>query len=122
MEGSLTKKYRNRNRRSLRTRRRLRNPDRVRLCVIKTNNHIHVQLIDDNKQETVASTSTISTDFRKTEFGRKNKDSGKQLGLKIAALALQKDIKQVAFDRGSFKYHGVIAAVAEGAREGGLEL
>lgn len=96
--------------------------NRMRLSVVKTNAHIHVQLIDDTKGETLASTSTISSDFRGGEFGRKNKNSGKQLGLKIAELALKMQVKQVTFDRGPFKYHGVIAAVADGAREGGLEL
>lgn len=111
-----------RKKRALRVRKHLRGTsDKPRLCVIRTNQNIHVQLIDDESSSTLASTSTISRDFRNTEFNKRNKTSAKQLGLKIASLAKEKSLKQVIFDRGPFKYHGVIAAVADGAREGGLE-
>lgn len=93
-----------------------------RLSVIKTNQHIHVQLIDDEKGLTLISASTLSKDLRTTEFGRKNKASAKKLGLTVADLAKKKEITQVVLDRGAAKYHGVIAAFADGAREGGLGL
>src|SRR5262245_13881296 len=122
MENSLVRKNRNRIRRALRTRKTLRGtPERPRLCVVKSNSHLHVQLIDDENHETVASTSTISKDFRTTNFNRRNKESAKALGSKIAELALAKDIKKIVFDRGSHKYHGVVASLADAAREAGLE-
>lgn len=123
MENSLLKKSKNKGKRAIRTRLRVRgSTERPRLCVIKTNNHIHVQLIDDEKQATLASASTSSSENRNKEFGKKNKASGKHLGLTLAKLALGKSVKKVVLDRGPFKYHGIIAAVADGAREGGLEL
>lgn len=123
MDSSQIKRNRTRNTRTLRVRKNLRgNQEKPRLCVIKTARHIHVQLIDDTNSKTLASISTLSKEFRTTEFKRKNKESGKKLGLRIAELALGKSISTVVFDRGRFKYHGVIASVADGAREGGLQL
>lgn len=123
MESSLLKKKCNKVKRAARTRKWIRGTaERPRLCVVKSNAHLHLQLIDDDKHETLASASTNSKENRGTEDGKKNKNSAKQLGLKIAALALAKEVKKVVFDRGPSKYHGVVAAVADGAREGGLEL
>lgn len=111
-----------RKKRVFRIRKKLRgDQNKPRLCVIKTNKNIHVQLIDDENSVTVASTSTLSKEFRTTEYNKRNQGSAKQLGLKIAELAKQKDISRVVLDRSGFKYHGVIAALADGAREGGLE-
>lgn len=122
MENSQIKRNKVRSKRSLRVRKYLRgSTERPRLNVIKTNGNIHVQLINDDNSQTLASISTLSKEFRGTEYSRKNKVSAKQLGLRIAELAKAKDVKAVIFDRGRFKYHGVIAAVADGAREGGLE-
>ncbi len=122
MEKTQIKRNKLRKRRAMRVRKRVRGSgEKPRLCVVKTNNHIHVQLIDDEKSHTLASISTISRFFRKTEFNHKNFLSGKQIGLKIAELAKAKKLKKVVLDRGWCKYHGIIAAVADGAREGGLE-
>ncbi len=110
-----------RKKRSLRVRKHVRGDgDKPRLNVVKSIKQVYVQLIDDEQSLTLASISTVSKDFRNTEFNRNNIASGKQLGLKIAELAKAKNVKKVVFDRGRFKYHGVIAAVADGAREGGL--
>ncbi len=123
MENSQKTKFRNRQKRKLRVRSSIRgNSAKPRLSVIRTNAHIHVQLIDDEKGTTLASTSTLSKEFRGSEHGRKNVSTGKQIGLKVAELAKAKNINTVVFDRGPCKYHGVVAAVADGAREGGLEL
>ncbi len=122
MDSSQLHKSRKRKSRALRVRQHLRgNGEKPRLSVVKSSQHLYVQLIDDEKSITLASTSTLSKDFRGSEFNRKNKESAKQLGLKIAALAKQKNVNAVVFDRGSFKYHGVVAALADGAREGGLQ-
>lgn len=122
MENSLIKRSYVRQRRALRVRKKVKGTsDKPRLSVIKTNKHIHVQLIDDENGHTIASTSTISPQFRSTEFGKKNKVTGKELGSAIGKVAKEQKIEKIVFDRGRFKYHGVIAAVAEGAREQGLK-
>ncbi len=122
MESELKRTKLNRKRRAKRLRRKVRGDEsRPRLNVIKSNKHIHVQLIDDETMVTLAGISTLSKEFRQTEFNKKNKASAKQLGLKIAELSKAKNVKKIIFDRGPHKYHGVLAAVADGAREGGLE-
>lgn len=122
MESSQLKISKIRKKRVVRTRKKLRgNAERPRLCVIKSNRHIFVQLIDDERSVTLAGISTLSKDFRQTEHNKRNTSSAKQLGFKIAELAKEKAVKKVVFDRSGFKYHGVIAAVADSAREGGLE-
>jgi large subunit ribosomal protein L18 len=123
MDTSQLKRNEIRKTRALRVRKRLRgDQEKPRLCVIKSARHVYVQIIDDVNAVTLASTSTISKEFRESEFNHKNKEAGKQLGLKIAELAKGKNITTVVFDRGRSKYHGVIASVADGAREGGLRL
>lgn len=121
MENSQIKRNKNRIKRTMRNRKRLRGcAEQPRLCVIKSNNHVYAQLIDDEKAITLASISTLSKEFGQTEFNRKNVASAKQLGLKMAELAKAKGVSRVIYDRGCRQYHGVIASVAEGAREGGL--
>lgn len=123
MESSQSKKFRNQSKRKMRVRAKVRgNGDKPRLSVFKSNAHIHVQIIDDEKGVTLASASTISKEFRNSEFSEKNKTTAKQIGMKIAEQAKTKQITKVVFDRGSNKYHGIVAAVADGAREGGLTL
>lgn len=120
MDSSLQKKHHNRKKRALRNRFHLRGTsEKPRLCVLKSNKHIHVQLIDDEAARTIASTSTISEEFRGE---KKNKEAAKKLGKHLAKVALTQNIKQIIFDRGPFKFHGVLAALADGAREGGLEV
>lgn len=92
-----------------------------RLSVVKSNNHIQVQLIDDEQGKTLAGTATFAKEFRKTEFGKKNKASARKLGEKIAALAQEQNIKELVFDRGPFKYHGILAELADAARAAGLK-
>lgn len=108
--------------RALRVRKKLRGTrQKPRLCVVKSNCHIQVQLIDDEAGMTLGSTATFSKEFRQTEFNCKNKASARQLGERIAQIAKEKEIKEVVFDRGPFKYHGVLAELAEAARAGGLQ-
>lgn len=122
MDSSQKKSIKIRKKRVQRVRQHVRGSKmKPRLCVVKTNQNIHVQLIDDENSVTIAGVSTLSKDFRSTEFNKKNSASAKQLGLKIAELGKSYEVSKVVFDRSGFKYHGVIAAVAEGAREGGLE-
>lgn len=122
MRNEILKRQKVRNTRSMRVRKKVRGTSaKPRMCVVKTNNHIQVQLIDDEAQVTLASTSTFSKEFKNTEFGKKNKTSAKKLGEKIAELAGTKSIKEVVFDRGPFKYHGILAELADAARAGGLQ-
>lgn len=87
--------------------------ERPRLSIYKSNRYIHAQLIDDEAGKTVLALSTKEMKGTKTE-------SAKALGSELAKLAKGKKLEAVVFDRGGFRYTGRIAAVAEGAREGGL--
>ncbi|MCB1148576.1 MAG: 50S ribosomal protein L18 [Chlamydiia bacterium] len=110
-----------RQKRTWRVRNKVRgNEAKPRLCVVKTNKNIIAQLIDDQKGVTLATASTLSKELKGTEFGRKNKESAKKLGALIAEAAKKLNIKQVVFDRGPFKYHGILAELANSAREAGL--
>jgi len=116
------------NRHRLRTNRALRVRKHIhgtalkpRMCVVKSNKHVQVQLIDDDNHETLASIGTFSKEFKNTEFARKNKASAAKLGEIIAQLAQKKNIKEIVFDRGPFKYHGILAALADAARGAGLQ-
>ncbi|MDR3624056.1 MAG: 50S ribosomal protein L18 [Chlamydiales bacterium] len=123
MDSSLSKTIYKRHKRAQRVRKKLRGcAKRPRLCVVKTNAHIIVQLIDDEQGLTLGSTSTFAKEFRDTEFCRRNKKSARRIGERIALIAKEKNIESVIFDRGASKYHGVIAAVADGARESGLQI
>lgn len=115
MENSVYKDYLRKKRRAQRVRKNLRgSSQRPRLSVFKSNSHVFAQIIDDETGHTLASASTLS-------FGKKNKEFAAVVGEKIAAAALEKNIKSVVFDRGPYKYHGVIKALADKARELGLE-
>ena len=92
--------------------------DRPRLAVHRTNAHIYAQVIDDVNGVTLASASTLDKDF---EGAAGNAEAAKKVGLKVAERALAKGIDTVVFDRGGYVYHGRVAALAEGAREGGLK-
>lgn len=90
--------------------------DRPRLAVYRSNKHIYAQLIDDRAGRTLAASSTTVT----TGDGAP-KERAKSVGLDLATKAKEAGVTQVTFDRGGFRYHGRVQAVAEGAREGGLE-
>jgi len=91
--------------------------ERPRLNVYRSMNHIYAQVIDDQKGETLASASTLGL---KLKTGG-NVAAAKEIGKAIAEKAKAKGVKQVVFDRGGFLYHGRIKALADAAREGGLE-
>lgn len=92
-----------------------------RLSVFKSNKHIQAQLIDDTTGSTIGYVSTFAKEFRDTPHGRKNKESARKLGERIAEIAKAKNIKEVVFDRGPFKYHGILAELADAARAAGLK-
>jgi large subunit ribosomal protein L18 len=91
-------------------------PERPRLAVYRSNRHIYAQVIDDVAGRTVASASTLG------DAGEGDpKEQAKAVGKAVAAAAKDAGVNTVTFDRGGFMYHGRVQAVAEGAREGGLE-
>jgi large subunit ribosomal protein L18 len=91
-------------------------PDRPRLAVYRSNRHIYAQVIDDYAGRTLASASSLSV-----ADGADRKSTAKAVGNAVAEKARAAGVTQVSFDRGGFKYHGRVQALAEGAREGGLE-
>ena len=92
--------------------------ERPRLCVFRSENHIYAQVIDDVAGNTLAAASTVEKGF---EGNGGNVEAAKKIGLKVAERCLEKGIDTVVFDRGGYVYHGRVAELAEGAREGGLE-
>ena len=96
-------------------------PERPRLAVFRSNNHMYAQIIDDSIGNTIVSASTLQKDI-KAELSKTNDvAAAAYLGTVIAKLALEKGIKAVVFDRGGFIYQGKIKALADAAREAGLE-
>lgn len=92
-----------------------------RLCVFRSLNHIYAQIIDDSKGNTLAAASTLDPEI-KTETDSKVKiERAKLVGTLVAKRALGQGIEQVVFDRGGYKYHGRVKALADAAREGGLK-
>jgi len=92
---------------------------RPRLAVYRSNKHIYAQLIDDVNAKTLAAASTLDAPLTGNSGG--NKEAAKKVGQLLAERAIAKGHKLVVFDRGGLIYHGRVAALAEGAREGGLE-
>lgn len=119
--GDRNSRVRARGRRHLRLRRRISGTaERPRLVVTRSSRHVFVQVIDDVKGHTLASASTMEADLRAMEATKT--DKAKQVGLLVGERAKKAGIDAVVFDRGGNKYHGRVAAVADGAREAGLAL
>ena len=107
-----------RERRHARVRRKISGTaERPRLCVYRSNTNLYVQIIDDVAANTLVSASTLDKEV-KTKYA--NKEAAKEVGALIAKRALEKNIKDVVFDRGGYIYHGVVKELAEAARNGGL--
>jgi large subunit ribosomal protein L18 len=96
-------------------------PERARLNVFRSSKHIYAQLIDDQSGRTIVSASSLDKELRGKIKNGGNIDSAKMVGILVAKRASGKGIKSVVFDRGGFIYHGRVKALAEAAREGGLE-
>jgi large subunit ribosomal protein L18 len=121
MESSLKQKTKKRIKRARWVRKNLRgSAEKPRLSVMKSNLHIAAQLIDDEAGVTLASASTVMKKFRSKALG-KNKTAAKLIGIELAERAREKNITTVVFDRGYHRYHGVIAQLADAAREAGLK-
>ena len=95
--------------------------ERPRLAVFRSNNHMYAQIIDDTVGNTLVSASTLEKEIKSELEKTNNVDAAAYLGTVIAKRAIEKGIKEVVFDRGGFIYQGKIAALADAAREAGLE-
>ena len=111
-------------RRRARTRAKLRKhaaPGSLRLSVFRSNQHIHVQLINDVESRTIAAASTLDKDLKKKLKKTSTIDAAKAVGTLIAERAKKAKVSTVVFDRGGYEYHGRVRALAEAAREAGLK-
>lgn len=116
------KKQKPRKKRHLRVRKKISGtPDRSRFNVFRSINNIYAQIIDDQSGTTIVSASSLEKELKGKIRTGGNKDSAKMVGLLIARRASEKGIKSVVFDRGGYAYHGRVKALADAAREGGLE-
>ena len=95
--------------------------ERPRLCVYRSTNHIYAQIIDDVKGNTLCSASTLSKDVASQIANVTKTEAGKIVGASVAKKAIELGIKEVVFDRGGYLYTGRVQALADGAREAGLE-
>lgn len=92
-----------------------------RLCVFRSSDHIYAQIIDDSRGHTLLSASTLDPEIKGELDGKVKTAQAGLVGLLVAKRALTKGIKQVVFDRGGYKYHGRVKALADAARQGGLK-
>ena len=95
-------------------------PERPRLTVFRSSKHIYAQLIDDLSGATLAAASSATSDVKTSVPYGGNVKAAAEVGKKLAAVAKEKGINKAAFDRGHYRYHGRVKALADGAREGGL--
>lgn len=95
--------------------------ERLRLSVYRSLNHIYAQIIDDVKGVTLISASSIDSSIKELDHHKGNIATAKEVGGLLAKSALEKGIKKIVFDRGGYLYHGRVKALAESAREAGLE-
>jgi large subunit ribosomal protein L18 len=111
-----------RNRRHVRVRQKVSGTaEKPRLCVFRSLNHIYAQVIDDILGNTLVTASTLDAEIKGDTKGKKKTGRAELVGLLLAKRAVDKGIKQVAFDRGGFKYQGRVKALADAARKGGLK-
>ena len=108
-------------RRGKKTRYKVRAAGALRLCIHRTPRHIYAQVIDDSKANVLAASSSIEADVRSNVKYTGNVETAKLVGKLVAERAKEKGISKVAFDRSGFRYHGRVQALADAAREAGLE-
>ena len=94
---------------------------RPRMTIFKSARHIYVQLVDDDSGATLCTISTLTKDVKDALAGKKKSEQAETVGKKVAEVAKSKGIEAVIFDRNGWPYHGRVAALAKGAREGGLQ-
>ncbi|MGD8672465.1 MAG: 50S ribosomal protein L18 [Thiogranum sp.] len=110
-----------RQRRARKARAKIRELGRARLCIHRTPRHIYAQIIDGSGDKVLASASTLDRELRKDMKATGNADAAAMIGKVVAERAKAAGISTVAFDRSGFKYHGRVKALADAARESGLE-
>ncbi len=96
------------------------NTERPRLSIFRSNTHIYAQVIDDSQGRTLAAASTVDKVLVSTLVGKTKTENAQAVGKAVAERALEAGITKVVFDRGGFRYHGRIKALADAAREAGL--
>lgn len=96
-------------------------PERLRLSVYRSLNHIYAQIIDDTKGQTLATASSLDKEIKEEKSHKGNIPTAKKVGELIAKRALEKGIRKIVFDRSGYIYHGSIKALADASREAGLE-
>jgi len=94
---------------------------RPRLCIFRSLNHTYAQVVDDSAGNTLVSASSLDAEIRDKIAGKRKTESAEMVGSLVAQRALNKGIKQIAFDRGGYQYHGRVKALAEAARKSGLD-
>ncbi|MFC1664054.1 50S ribosomal protein L18 [Pseudomonadota bacterium] len=114
-------KKQSRLRRAKKTRAKIRVHSATRLCVFRTSQHIYAQIIDSTGGQVLSSASTLESEVRKNLKHGGNVEAAKIIGKRIAEKAKAAGVEKVAFDRSGFKYHGRIKALADAARENGLQ-
>jgi large subunit ribosomal protein L18 len=92
------------------------------VCVFRSNKHIYAQVVSDDRGMVLAAVSTLSGDLAKVVSKSKGVEAAKQVGLALAKICKDKNIDRVVFDRNGFLFHGRVKAVADGVREGGIDL
>ncbi len=118
MDNAKLRRAKARMKRTMRVRKALRGThERPRLSVLKTNAHIYAQLINDAQGVTLAGIGTLSEGHKM----RKSREAARHIGQQIAELAKKCGVQSVLFDRGRYKYHGIVAELASAAREAGLQ-
>jgi large subunit ribosomal protein L18 len=117
-----TEKWDSRKKRTRRVRFKVgHNQERPRLTVFRSNKNIFAQIVDDRQGLTLVQASTLDKEFRKKPGDPFNMDTAREVGKRIAARAKERNIGKVVFDRGPYLYHGKVKALADGARDGGLD-
>lgn len=118
----MAKKLTSRERRKFRIRNKISgSPERPRLSVFRSARHIYAQVIDDETGKTLAAASTLSPDLRGMLKDDSKVDSAKKVGALLAKICVERKVGKVVFDRNGFLYHGRVKALAEAAREAGLD-
>lgn len=122
MENNLQKRDNRRARRKHQVRKGVRGTaEKPRLSVFRSNQHLTAQLIDDENRVTLSYYGTMTKELKAKKLGKKSKEAAKLIGTLTGKKAQELNIERVVFDRGFYKYHGLIAAVADAAREVGLK-
>ncbi|MEB3826640.1 50S ribosomal protein L18 [Phormidium sp. CCY1219] len=96
-------------------------PERPRLCVFRSNQHIYAQVIDDTQHHTLTSASTVDSELKADISSASTCEASARVGTLLAQRALEKGVQKVVFDRGGHIYHGRVKALADAAREAGLD-